>query len=744
MIIFIKVLPYTGVKMSDDKSDEIPMAECGSCRAVIPLNSKECAECGIQFSGVSDESLGECGACNSLVPLDSKSCPNCGVYFVADDVVDVLRKWFTETGIEVSALFTKMDSDGDGSIDADELKDGLLKLNLADLPPSQVDRLVEQFDSDNDGQISLEELVFTITGETMVAEEEKTASDSEDTGTAAKEFSENVLVRVMEKFSITQRDDFLLHAQDYDSNDNGYLTEGELKAAAEAFSITSSEESTTEVTPSDTAQDDSSEESSSDDVESVEVEDEPVEVVEDEESIVETFDEEMIVDDAESEESENSSLHRLGIAALQSNMTIREVFEAMDSDDDGLIDGPELQRGIEELSGDKLSPSEVYDILSNLDEDSDGRVDPMELVSALEALDIQLDSDRTSGRRDPVAILIEAMDDAGSSPGRVFKDLDKNGDGSINIEELRNEVESYIGEKLSDEEMDHLFERLDDDGNGHVDLIEFIENLEEYEEEYEDDETTLSSKVEFPSKMQSRMMSKKWNDVFWPLIHTALFIFIVMWIVNGSLAPFVNGEGGNIELNTENGFYKDGTITYLEGDVYPCVDTVQIDECKNSLTPFAGEDGSSSMPAGFYWDGILFIILGSIGFLGSLFTHLYIVPGWRARARAIKDSKNDRKEVDEAIESEDSNDDEVEETVDESDDEVEEEIHEEEEFDDDDDDDENDNDIDIGSHVGLTLDDEEVFGVIVEFDDDENLVTIEEDGTGDLVTGYQDDLFIED
>jgi len=156
---------------------------------------------------------------------------------------------------------------------------------------------------------------------------------------------------------------------------------------------------------------------------------------------------------------------------------------------------------------------------------------------------------------------------------------------------------------------------------------------------------------------------------------------------------------------------------------------------------FVGEDGSSSMPAGFYWDGILFIILGSIGFLGSLFTHLYIVPGWRARARAIKDSENDRKEVDEAIESEDSNDDEVEETIDESDDELEEETpDEEDEFDDD----ENDNDIDIGSHIGLTLDDEEVFGVIVEFDDDENLVTIEEDGTGDLVTGYQDDMFIED
>ena len=51
--------------------------------------------------------------------------------------------------------------------------------------------------------------------------------------------------------------------------------------------------------------------------------------------------------------------------------------------------------------------------------------------------------------------------------------------------------------------------------------------------------------------------------------------------------------------------------------------------------------------------------------------------------------------------------------------------------------------IDIGSHIGLVFDDEEVFGVIVEFDDEEETVTIEEDGTGDLVTGYQEDMFIE-
>ena len=721
--------------MSDDKSDEIPMAECGSCRAVIPLNSEECPECGISFSGISNESLGECGACKALVPLDSKSCPECGVYFVADDVVDVLRNWFSETGIEVTALFSKMDSDGDGSIDSEELKDGLLKLNLADLPPSQVDRLVQEFDSDNDGKISLEELVFTITGEKL----EATDSETETADSTQKEFSENVLIRVMEKHSISDREAFLLHSQDYDANDNGYLTEGELKAAAEAFEqspeeqssdeVDVAEEATETVDSSEDAEEESEEEGSDEDSE-----DDSVEEVEEE-----TVEEEVIEDDVE-EDIEQSAMHRLGIAASQGGMTIREVFESMDSDDDGLIDGPELQKGIEKISGDQLSPSEVFEILKSLDEDSDGRVNPMELVNALESLDLDIKSDKSGGLRDPVSILIEAMDDAGTSPGRVFRDLDKNGDGNININELRTEVESFIEESLTDEEMDHLFERLDDDGDGFIDMYEFIENLEEYEDS-EDVETSLSSKVEFPSKMQSRMMSKKWNDVFWPLIHTGLFIFVVMWIVNGSLAPFVSGEGGNIELNTEFGLYDDGEKVYFEGDIYECVDSVQKDGCKNSLTPLAGE--ASSMPAGFYWDGILFIILGSLGLVGSLFTHLSIVPGWRARAKAIRDSEKERQEVDDEkddssddLEDDDSQDDDSDDGDSEEDQIVDEDVDDVDEVDED--------EIDIGSHIGLVLDDEEVFGTIVEFDDDENLVTIEEDGTGDLVTGYQDDMFLED
>ena len=65
----------------------------------------------------------------------------------------------------------------------------------------------------------------------------------------------------------------------------------------------------------------------------------------------------------------------------------------------------------------------------------------------------------------------------------------------------------------------------------------------------------------------------------------------------------------------------------------------QVGDCKNSLTPLAGE--SSSMPAGFYWDGVLFMVLGAIGLVSSLFAHLVIMSSWRSRAKAMKEVEDD-------------------------------------------------------------------------------------------------------
>ena len=62
--------------------EDIPMAQCGACNSIIPLDSESCPACGARFGGVTEQELGECGACKSIIPADSTSCPNCGAVFV--------------------------------------------------------------------------------------------------------------------------------------------------------------------------------------------------------------------------------------------------------------------------------------------------------------------------------------------------------------------------------------------------------------------------------------------------------------------------------------------------------------------------------------------------------------------------------------------------------------------------------------------------------------------------------------
>tara|TARA_B100001996_G_scaffold380135_1_gene367065 strand:- start:477 stop:1721 length:1245 start_codon:yes stop_codon:yes gene_type:complete len=414
-----------------------------------------------------------------------------------------------------------------------------------------------------------------------------------------------------------------------------------------------------------------------------------------------------------------------------------------------MINGPELQNGIIEICGDSLSPAEVFEIISMVDEDSNGRIDAFELIEIIESMDIDIESDTVTKPVSAFQLLTNYMDDAGYTPSALFNSLDIDGDSRVSKEELGLILHKELDDDVTPESIDQLMNMFDEDEDGFVDMIEFVGTIEEHEEhEYEGD-ASLSDKKEFPSNWQKRMMSKKWKDVVWPLIHSAFVFFVIIWAVNATLAPFVDGSGGIVELDTEFG----GTIgedgkSYANGDAYPCDESVQTDGCKNSLTPFAGEGGEISMPAGFYWDGILFMVLGTFGLIGSLFMQLSVVPGWRARARAMKDNSDERSEVKTAIkgdedDAESEDDTESEDDVEDEDTETDEDSNLESDEESGDDDEEQE-EIDIGSYIGLVLDDEEVYGTITEFDDEEGLVTIEEDGTGDLVTGYQDEMFLVD
>ena len=611
--------------MTEDKTDEVATGECGACRAVIPIDSEVCPECNISFSGVSDEALGECGACHGLVPLDSTKCTHCGTVFIADDVVDVLRNWLATTGITIPMLFKKFDTDGDGQIDSSELKTGLLSLNLADLPPSQVERLIETIDSDGDGRLDLSELHATITGEELTESELLTLSSS--------------------------------------TNDE--------KPTEETEDKTSETEESTDVENEEPSEEDEEESSG----------EEFTEVQSDEEST------EHIEEDSTEEETE------------------------------------------EEDSGEEVLDDEL-----ELGEDAEDEAESIPLI-----------------RR-----IADAMDDNGTSPNYFFSHLDRDADGAADVSELTNALEKLLDDEVSYDEIEQFLIDVDGDGDRKIDMFEFIialEALDDADEVLEEEDGAQIEKP-FPTKLQKSMMGKQWNDIVWPLIHLAFGLFIALLVLNafGGIGPIsVDGTGGLVELEIK------GTLIHQDdfenGDVYPCDPEYQVGDCKNSLTPFAGE--SSSMPAGFYWDGILFLILGTGALIGSLYAHLILMATWRARSRAMKEILDDQSDASEEVESDSNTTEEDEEhqeddSIEDEMDEVLEEHFEEEELGEDEDEDSEektesdpDEEIDIGSHIGLSLEDEEVYGKIIEFDDDEGTVTIKEDGSGEEITGYQDDIFLE-
>ena len=655
-----------------DENEEIAMAECGSCRAIVPITSENCPECGVSFSGVSDEALGECGACNALVPLDSTKCPECGVVFVADDVIDILRTWMATNSMDVKTLFGRFDTNGDGRIDSEELKSGLLSLNLADLPPSQVEKLVNAIDEDGDSLVDLDELQTIIGGEEL---EEDAESIPEETGEGDMdlEYNENVLSKVMiaSEINDSDKEEFLEFAKDFNSDDNSYLKKEELQTAADAWNARD-----------DTVESDDEVHESGEEV-----------IVTDEESVVEEAEEvetEEVEEDSEEAETEE----------------VEEESEEAETE--------EVEEDYEEEEG---------------EEDSDDELDGLEHT---ERTISQIYED-----------ILDSIDEQELTLATAFGNMDEDGNRMITRVELGSKLSKFLDYELTDKELDAMMESMDENSDGNIDMIEFVDSIESHEDTIAslEDEEAETVKT-FPTKWHTRFMSKKWHDVFWPLIHTGLAIMIIAALANG-LFPFVDGEGGTVLLETEdgNGWMNAQNIVIEEGDAYPCEPTVQVGDCKNSLTPLAGD--ASSMPGGFYFDGILLMALGTVGLIASLYTHLVLAPSWRARVKAMKEVSEDKADVQESLEvqddteedsEEETEDDTEEESGDEADEESDNDMESEEESDSD--------ELDIGSYVGVDIDGEEYYGTILEFDDDEDTVTIEEDETGDEITAYQDEMFI--
>ena len=572
--------------MSDESTQDIPMAECGACRAIIPLDSKSCSSCGIHFGGVSEETLGECGACGKLQPVDSEKCTECGVSFtgeepeVEEEVVPA-----EEPEIEEEVVPAEEPEVEEEVVPAEE--------------PEVEEEVVPAADSTDDAE------TIDLDNE---AEESSDVQDEES------------------KDADAQINPFRKPASE-DSSEDDATIESEVEAIVDSENEEGAE-----------LQNDSTEEDEDD-------------------SNMEYWRTTVVV-----------AFENLALAIAESGMTASEAFVAVDGNDDKLIDAPELQKGIEEISGELLTPNQVEAILEYLDTNENNRVDPHELVQALEDLKI------------------------GIKPGKMPKPKKKKG---------------------------------------------------------------------FPSPVQKFLMGKSANDIYYPIAYFLMVTFIGIWVVNGT-GLLVDGTGGNIVYEGHSDSSGELELAYWNicesdidnmpdpclgvvsiGETYFCDPTIDPGECTNSLTLFSGDEGASSMPAGFYADGIVMILLGVTGLAAIAYLHLVYGPSLRSRVKGDSDdgpSVEKEDSDDEDSEDDSKNDVSEEESEAEEDSDDDEEDEEDADDEDSDDDDDEEDDIDVGDWVGIEIKGKEIFGEIIEFDDDEGTVTIETED-GDEITGDQDDMF---
>ena len=603
--------------MSDE---DIPMAQCGACNSIIPLDSESCPVCNVRFGGTSEQELGECGACEAIIPADSTSCPSCGAVFVETNVESDTQPDDSSDTIQDEIVVDATPKPSVISTETEEIQESDTNTEMEEAQTTEADEIQEVADETDDVELVHED---DTDGDSDSEEDQVTEEDTDDV--TIDPIEEDIL----EDISDSEDSETVVDANTESEEDSG--------------------EDTIETMMDDLVDDLDSEQSDEDPDEEVVEEKEPEAVIEDSEIVM--------------------AFENLALAIAAKGMTAAEAFGEMDSSDDNLLDAPELQKGIENIAGEKLIPKHVTAILNYLDTDGDRRIDPNELVKALEDLRI------------------------GIQPGKLPK------------------VKT------------------------------------------------------FPSPLQKFLMGKKANDILYPIAYFLMVTFIGIWVVNG-MGLIVDGTGGTVvyeggtdqwggEISQANWNLCEsdalddmidpcqGTVSV--GETYPCDPTLDANKCQNSLTPFSGTDGASSMPAGFYGDGIFMMILGVLGLAAIAYLHLLYAPSLRERVKKGTSKEDDNESTDEVEESD-------EQEVIEEDDEYEEEnaleapvdleIAEDSE-DEEDEDEDYDDDIDVGDWIGIEVDGEEFFGEIIEFDDDEGTVTIETED-GEEVTGDQDDMFLDD
>jgi len=131
---------------------------------------------------------------------------------------------------------------------------------------------------------------------------------------------------------------------------------------------------------------------------------------------------------------------------------LRETFQSLDENGDGLLTSAEMRDGLEK-AGLKDIPADLQDIMKNVDADGSGVIDYTEFLAA--TLDKKL-------------YMAEDM------CWRAFGVFDQNGDGKISVKELQEVLkDSEVSNLVGNQSAHDIMKQADKDGDGTIEFEEF-------------------------------------------------------------------------------------------------------------------------------------------------------------------------------------------------------------------------------------------------------------------------------
>ena len=369
------------------------------------------------------------------------------------------------------------------------------------------------------------------------------------------------------------------------------------------------------------------------------------------------------------------------------------------------------------------------------EDDSDTQEDETEEVDdEVDEEESDQDDDSEDGESDDEPTLIDQLSklvrESDENIRSNFNEFDSNKDKRISGEEFRETVKKYFSDSFNEENIDELMQALDEDEDGTIDLIEFVDGIESPDTVNETIEE--NKKPDGPTEAQIWLMRNEENvfPIGWSLAGLTLGMAIIN-IYGFFSTLFSCNEGDN---------------AYLLNNEW-CANHTKL----NILNIFSPSDPASWSEKGTWGIPDILLVLILVALIGGSIWFRSIVKGWKLEHRKKKTTDGSDEEVDDELEEDedsgdeesddqddDSDDDESEDEDDDSDDEEDSETD-----DDSDDEDDDDAEIEVGSKVGVDHEGDEWHGKIIKFDEDDDEVLVKDDDSGEEYWVPFDALFMD-